>query len=99
MKVIFDVVTAYPFEHNFQFRKRDKERLPELVTAAESFSLTNKVYFRTNQIQCSLNMPLISNGNIIVYDYEAQANVNMILVNGLHRGNMLKSLSEGRFPF
>jgi len=36
LKVIFDVVTAYPFEHNFQVRKRDKERLPELVTAARS---------------------------------------------------------------
>lgn len=36
LKVIFDVVTAYPFEHNFQARIRDKERLPELVTAAGS---------------------------------------------------------------
>jgi len=36
LKVIFDVVTAYPFEHNFQVRKRDKEMLPELVTAAGS---------------------------------------------------------------
>ena len=24
LKVFFDVVTAYPFEHNFQVRKRDK---------------------------------------------------------------------------
>ena len=38
LKVIFDVVTAYPFEHNFQGRKRDKEMLPELVTAAGSIS-------------------------------------------------------------
>jgi len=36
LKVIFDVVTAYPFEHNFQVGKRDKEMLPELVTAAGS---------------------------------------------------------------
>jgi hypothetical protein len=34
LKVIFDVVTAYPFEHNFQVRIRDKEKIPELVTAA-----------------------------------------------------------------
>ena len=27
LKVIFDVVTAYPFEHNFQVRKGDKDRI------------------------------------------------------------------------
>lgn len=36
LKVIFDVVTAYPFEHNFQVRIMDKERLPGLVTDVES---------------------------------------------------------------
>ena len=34
LKVIFDVVTAYQIEHNFQVRKASKERLPELVKAA-----------------------------------------------------------------
>lgn len=36
LKVIFDVVTAYPFEHNFQARKGDKERLPVSVKDAGS---------------------------------------------------------------
>ncbi|MBQ9734077.1 MAG: hypothetical protein IJV74_07585, partial [Clostridia bacterium] len=40
LKVIFDVVTAYPFEHNFQVGKGDKEKLSEIVTAAESFEPT-----------------------------------------------------------
>jgi len=31
LKVIFDVVTAYPFEHNFQVRKRDKKSPATLV--------------------------------------------------------------------
>ena len=44
MKVIFDVVTAYPFEHNFQVRIRDKEKIPELVTAAEGFDITAELY-------------------------------------------------------
>lgn len=34
LKVIFDVVTAYQIEHNFQVRKASKERLPALVKAA-----------------------------------------------------------------
>ena len=38
LKVIFDVVTAYPFEHNFKVRKRDKEKPSELVTTAEGVS-------------------------------------------------------------
>ena len=36
LKVILDVVTAYPFEHNFQVRKGDKEKPSELVTTVES---------------------------------------------------------------
>lgn len=27
LKVMFDVVTAYPFEHNFQVRKGDKDSI------------------------------------------------------------------------
>lgn len=45
LKVIFDVVTAYPFEHNFQVRKRDKERLPELVGAGGSCVAIQKTYW------------------------------------------------------
>jgi len=40
LKVIFDVVTAYHFEHNFQVRKGDKERLPELVIFAKGSIIT-----------------------------------------------------------
>ena len=44
LKVMFDVVTAYPFEHNFQVRKGDKKMLSELVAAAGSiFSLYTAV--------------------------------------------------------
>ena len=46
LKVIFDVVTAYPFEHNFQVRKGDKERFSKLVTAAGSYM----VIFRKNPV-------------------------------------------------
>jgi len=38
LKVMFDVVTAYPFEHNFQVRKGDKKALPVSVIDAGSFA-------------------------------------------------------------
>ena len=51
LKVIFDVVTAYPFEHNFQVRIGDKERLPELVTVAGSLPCYS--LFSPCNIHCS----------------------------------------------
>lgn len=37
LKVIFDVVTAYPFEHNFQVRKRDKKCSRSLLQLPGAF--------------------------------------------------------------
>jgi len=39
LKVIFDVVTAYPFEHNFQVRKGDKESMRSLSQMPDKMAI------------------------------------------------------------
>ena len=56
LKVIFDVVTAYPFEHNFQVGKRDKELMWGLSLMPSRMA----IFYSKNFVPQSARNPIIA---------------------------------------